>query len=75
LWLLTADFLWVVLAPPGLELRADRCPEFLTESSDVCAAIGDTTIRTESTAATERAAMLEIETGERSVLISSLYSD
>ena len=72
--LLPAGFFLVVFAPLDLGLRADRCPECLTESSADCPGNGDTTIRTESAAATQRAAMLEIGTGEESVLISSLYS-
>ena len=69
--LVPADF---IFADFELELRADRCPECRTDSSCVCAAIGGTTIRTESSAATLRAAMLEFETGEETALILSLYS-
>jgi hypothetical protein len=57
---LVAFLLFVFPFPDfDLALRAERWPEFLTESSCVCAATGSTTIRNESTPATERAAMPE----------------
>jgi hypothetical protein len=56
-------------------LRADRWPEFLTESSDDCAATGNTTINTESIPARQRAAAREKKIGKEAALISSLYSD
>ena len=69
-------FVLVAFAPVvfDFELRADRCPDFRTDSSAVCPANGETIIRTESTAATDRAAMLKIDTEIESALISSLYS-
>lgn len=77
LWLLPVGFFLPAfalpaLALPALGLRADKWPECRTDS--LCAATGGTTIRTDSTAATQRAAVPEIETGEESALISSLYS-
>jgi hypothetical protein len=71
-----ADFVLADFAPVVFDfaLLADTWPDFRTDSSAACPATGETTIRTESTAATDRAAMLKIGTGIESVLISSLYS-